>query len=61
MPAGGTGAPSELEWSSGDRHGITRVDDHGKPFRTSASRDNTYYARPLGGDAWEYVDPGPAE
>ncbi|MEC4016988.1 helix-turn-helix domain-containing protein [Streptomyces sp. H27-D2] len=25
----------ELEWSTGDRHGTVRVDDHGKPFRTS--------------------------
>ncbi|MFB6773463.1 helix-turn-helix domain-containing protein [Streptomyces sp. NPDC056337] len=46
----------ELEWSSGGRHGTTRVDDHGKPFRTSASRDSSYYAYPLGSDAWEFVD-----
>ncbi|WP_432081196.1 helix-turn-helix domain-containing protein [Streptomyces sp. WAC 04229] len=46
----------ELEWSSGGRHGTTRVDDHGKPFRTSASRDSSYYAYPLGSDAWEFVE-----
>ncbi|MEU4982505.1 helix-turn-helix transcriptional regulator [Streptomyces sp. NPDC021969] len=48
----------ELEWSSGGRHGMTRVDDHGKPFRTSASRDDSYYAYPLGGDHWEPVEGG---
>ncbi|CAM5229869.1 helix-turn-helix transcriptional regulator [Streptomyces violaceorubidus] len=32
----------ELEWSSGARHGTTRVDDNGKPFRTSASRDDSF-------------------
>ncbi|MFD8427833.1 helix-turn-helix domain-containing protein [Streptomyces coelicoflavus] len=48
----------ELEWSSGGRHGITRVDDHGKPFRTSASRDASYYAYPLGGKRWEPVEGG---
>ncbi|MFJ8150451.1 helix-turn-helix domain-containing protein [Streptomyces sp. NPDC096048] len=46
----------ELEWSSGHRHGVMRVDDHGKPFRTSASRDDSYYAYPLGGDGWELVE-----
>ncbi|MFD6192968.1 helix-turn-helix domain-containing protein [Streptomyces sp. NPDC060275] len=48
----------ELEWSSGGRQGMTRVDDHGKPFRTSASRDDSYYAYPLGGDHWEPVEGG---
>ncbi|WP_415941663.1 helix-turn-helix domain-containing protein [Streptomyces sp. 067-1] len=48
----------ELEWSSGGRHGITRVDDHGKPFRTSASRDASSYAYPLGGKRWEPVEGG---
>ncbi|WP_345940949.1 hypothetical protein [Streptomyces sp. E2N166] len=46
----------ELEWSSGARQGTVRVDDHGKPFRTSASRDGSYYAYPLGGDGWERVE-----
>ncbi|QUW92882.1 helix-turn-helix transcriptional regulator [Streptomyces sp. V17-9] len=47
----------ELEWSSGGRHEVTRVDDHGRPFRTSASRDASYYAYPLGGDGgWELVE-----
>ncbi|MFE1016163.1 helix-turn-helix domain-containing protein [Streptomyces sp. NPDC058794] len=46
----------ELEWSSGGREGILRVDDHGKPFRTSAAKDGSYYAYPLGSDAWELVE-----
>ncbi len=46
----------ELEWSSGARQGTVRVDDHGKPFRTSASRDSSYYAYPLGGDGWGRVE-----
>ncbi|WP_395575399.1 helix-turn-helix domain-containing protein [Streptomyces sp. BK79] len=45
----------ELEWSSGGREGTVRVDDHGRPFRTSASKDDSYYAYPLGSDAWELV------
>ncbi|WP_217168654.1 helix-turn-helix transcriptional regulator [Streptomyces sp. AC512_CC834] len=48
----------ELEWSSGGRHGTTLIDDDGKPFRTSASRDESYYAYPLGSDAWELVEGG---
>ncbi|MFE2050444.1 helix-turn-helix domain-containing protein [Streptomyces sp. NPDC059459] len=48
----------ELEWSSGGREGTVRVDDNGRPFRTSASKDSSYYAYPLGSDAWEFV---PAE
>ncbi|MET7323644.1 helix-turn-helix transcriptional regulator [Streptomyces sp. NPDC005549] len=48
----------ELEWSSGGRHGTTRIDDNGKPFRTSASRDDSSYAYPLGSDAWELVEGG---
>lgn len=45
----------ELEWSSGGRQGILRIDDHGKPFRTSASKNSSYYGQPLGGDGvWEY-------
>ncbi|MEU5092617.1 helix-turn-helix domain-containing protein [Streptomyces sp. NPDC021356] len=42
----------ELDWSSGDRHGTVRVDDHGKPFRTSGSQGHRY-VNPLGGHGWE--------
>ncbi|MFF9241065.1 helix-turn-helix domain-containing protein [Streptomyces sp. NPDC014801] len=44
----------ELEWSSGTRHGTVRVDDHGRPFRTSGSQ-KPYWVYPLGGGAWEQV------
>lgn len=29
----------ELEWSSGDRSGTARIDDAGRPFRTSGVQD----------------------
>ncbi|MEU6480791.1 helix-turn-helix domain-containing protein [Streptomyces sp. NPDC047017] len=45
----------ELDWSSGDRHGTVRVDDHGKPFRTSGSGP-AYYASPLNGHGWELMN-----
>ncbi|MFB9522383.1 helix-turn-helix transcriptional regulator [Streptomyces cremeus] len=43
----------ELEWSSGDRHGVQRIDSHGKPFRTSGSAGRPEYVHPLGSSAWE--------
>lgn len=33
----------ELVWSSGDRQGTTRVDDHGRPFRTAGMRGAERY------------------
>ncbi|MEU7466979.1 helix-turn-helix domain-containing protein [Streptomyces sp. NPDC044984] len=45
----------ELEWSSGSRRGTIRVDDHGKPFRTSASKTG-YYGYMLGSKTWDYFD-----
>ena len=42
----------ELEWSSGDRHGILRIDDQGKPFHTSGMSGNPQYGYPLGGSKW---------
>jgi transcriptional regulator with XRE-family HTH domain len=45
----------ELEWSSGSRRGTIRVDDHGKPFRTSASKTE-YYGYMLGGNSWDYFE-----
>jgi hypothetical protein len=50
----------ELEWSSGDKRGVQRIDDHGKPFRTSGSAGRPAYHYPLGSAAWE-TDPGPGE
>jgi hypothetical protein len=41
----------ELDWSSNGRQGTLRVDDHGKPFRTSGSQ-KAHYGYPLGGSAW---------
>ncbi|MFD7994037.1 helix-turn-helix domain-containing protein [Streptomyces mexicanus] len=45
----------ELDWSSGERHGTVRVDDHGRPFRTSGS-GKPYYVQPLGRHEWERVE-----
>ncbi|MFI6702331.1 helix-turn-helix domain-containing protein [Streptomyces sp. NPDC050509] len=42
----------ELQWSSGGRQGTTRIDDHGKPFRTSGSRGRPVYEFLLGGTEW---------
>ncbi|MEU1466627.1 helix-turn-helix transcriptional regulator [Streptomyces sp. NPDC005761] len=33
----------ELEWSSGDRSGMVRIDDNGKPFRTAGMRNRPVY------------------
>ncbi|MFE6030159.1 helix-turn-helix domain-containing protein [Streptomyces niveus] len=44
----------ELEWSSGGRDGVLRVDDHGQPFRTSGSEGRPSFQYLLGGDSkWE--------
>ncbi|MEV7140089.1 helix-turn-helix domain-containing protein [Streptomyces tauricus] len=42
----------ELEWSSGDKKGTVRVDDNGKPFRTSGNVGRPAYDYPLGDSAW---------
>ncbi|MFD9001773.1 helix-turn-helix domain-containing protein [Streptomyces sp. NPDC059582] len=42
----------ELAWSSGDRHGTLRIDDHGRQFRTSGNNGRPAYEFPLGGSAW---------
>ncbi len=42
----------ELEWSSGDRRGTLRVDDRGRPFRTSGAEGRPTYTYPLGADGW---------
>jgi hypothetical protein len=43
----------ELDWSSGSRHGTLRLDDQGRPFRTSGSVGRPAYDYPLGGSAWQ--------
>lgn len=42
----------ELDWSSGTKSGTVRVDDHGKPFRTSGNTGRPAYNHPLGGSEW---------
>ncbi|KUJ70093.1 hypothetical protein ACZ90_06985 [Streptomyces albus subsp. albus] len=42
----------ELEWSSGDRHGTLRVDDRGRPFRTSGESGRPRYEFPIGAPGW---------
>ncbi|MFE2537188.1 helix-turn-helix domain-containing protein [Streptomyces sp. NPDC059371] len=42
----------EIDWSSGTRSGTVRVDDQGKPFRTSGSVGRPAYEHPLGGSEW---------
>ncbi|MFF5185321.1 helix-turn-helix domain-containing protein [Streptomyces sp. NPDC000345] len=42
----------ELEWSSGDRQGTLRIDDHGNPFRTSGNVGRPAYTYPLGSSEW---------
>ncbi|MGW0531012.1 helix-turn-helix domain-containing protein [Streptomyces sp. NPDC003032] len=43
----------ELEWSSGKRHSVLRIDDQGKPFRTSGNEGRPTYGWPLGGSKWD--------
>lgn len=47
----------ELDWSSGTRSGTVRVDDHGKPFRTSGNVGRPAYDYPLGGSEWGKAAP----
>ncbi|GAA2676339.1 transcriptional regulator [Streptomyces lunalinharesii] len=42
----------ELEWSSGGRHGTVRIDDTGKPFRTSGERGRPQYGYSLDKKRW---------
>lgn len=46
----------ELQWSSGGRQGTVRIDDHGKPFRTSGSRGRPLHEYLLGGTEWIRVE-----
>jgi hypothetical protein len=48
----------ELQWSSGGRQGTLRIDDHGKPFRTSGSRGRPLHEYLLGGTEWLRVEGG---
>ncbi|WP_093907464.1 helix-turn-helix transcriptional regulator [Streptomyces sp. cf386] len=42
----------ELDWSSGGRQGTVRIDDEGKPFRTSGNVGRPAYDYPLGSSEW---------
>lgn len=42
----------ELVWSSGKEQGTLRVDDDGRPFRTSGNLARPAYAHPLGWTEW---------
>lgn len=42
----------ELVWSSGDRQGTTRIDDHGRPFRTVALNAGHSYWYNANNNAW---------
>ncbi|MCX5405782.1 helix-turn-helix domain-containing protein [Streptomyces sp. NBC_00335] len=42
----------ELAWSSGDRQGTTRIDDHGRPFRTVALKAGHSYWYNENNNAW---------
>jgi hypothetical protein len=48
----------ELDWSSGARSGTVRIDDNGKPFRTSGNAGRPAYDYPLGGSEWETAATG---
>ncbi|MER7697298.1 MULTISPECIES: helix-turn-helix domain-containing protein [unclassified Streptomyces] len=43
----------ELEWSSGGREGTLRIDDHGKPFRTSGMKGRPEYVYGNAESGWE--------
>ncbi|MEV6480915.1 helix-turn-helix transcriptional regulator [Streptomyces sp. NPDC051576] len=42
----------ELAWTSGTRHGVLRIDDQGKPFRTSGMSGRPRYIYSLDDSAW---------
>ncbi|WP_171164481.1 transcriptional regulator [Streptomyces sp. I05A-00742] len=46
----------ELEWSSGDRHGMLRIDDGGQPFRTSSIKQRPQYLYRADTKVWEEVE-----
>ncbi|MEV5594714.1 helix-turn-helix transcriptional regulator [Streptomyces sp. NPDC052496] len=43
----------ELEWSSGGRRGTLRLDDHGRPFRTSAMKGRPSFIYRYDVNAWK--------
>lgn len=47
----------ELEWSSGGREGTLRIDDGGKPFRTSSIKARPEYRYRYDTAQWEIAEP----
>jgi transcriptional regulator with XRE-family HTH domain len=47
----------ELDWRSGDRTGTVRIDDNGRPFRTSGTRGRTAHLYDPGTGAWVVEPP----
>ncbi|HEY9329525.1 MAG TPA: hypothetical protein VIS09_15030 [Streptomyces sp.] len=45
----------ELDWSSGGRTGTLRIDDNGKPFRTSSMKDRPVYEYRQDTAVWEDI------
>ncbi|WP_223267822.1 helix-turn-helix domain-containing protein [Streptosporangium nondiastaticum] len=48
----------EVQWSSGGRRGVLRIDDQGRPFRTSGAGGRPAYQWPPGGAGWEPAPSG---
>ncbi|MFG3286491.1 helix-turn-helix domain-containing protein [Streptomyces sp. NPDC048111] len=48
----------EVSWSSGDRSDKIRVDDNGKPFRTSAVKGRPAFEYRLDTNVWDHLDMG---
>nr|EIF93563.1 hypothetical protein [Streptomyces tsukubensis NRRL18488] len=48
----------ELEWSSGGRRGVVRIDDGGRPFRTSAIAGRPVYEYDTGARRWTAAGSG---
>lgn len=46
----------ELDWTSGDREGTIRIDDHGAPFRTSSVRGRPEYGYQFEEQVWRRND-----
>ncbi|RCH64762.1 XRE family transcriptional regulator [Streptomyces sp. SDr-06] len=48
----------EVSWTSGDRSGKVRVDDNGKPFRTSAVKGRPAYEYRPDTNVWDHLETG---
>ncbi|WJV46988.1 helix-turn-helix domain-containing protein [Streptomyces flavofungini] len=50
-----------LQWSTGGRTGVLRVDDAGRPFRTSSDAGRPEYKWPNGATKWSREEPQPPD